>query len=109
MEGLTPNQLPEGDKRYAKYNERALFVNKNGDRLTIGAVQYIVNLCGMYIGKHLSTHKLRSTCAMMLYDKTGDIYLVQQQLGHKDIRNTMIYAKAYEKKMKKTVKLLDEI
>ena len=40
-------------------------------------------------------------------DKTGDIYLTAQQLGHADIRNTMIYAKATEEKQKLAAELLD--
>lgn len=44
------------------------------------------------LSKSLKTfHCLRHTCAVRLYRKTKDVKLVQMILGHKDLRNTMIY------------------
>jgi integrase/recombinase XerC len=37
-------------------------------------------------------HSLRHTFAVRLYERTGDIRLVQVCLGHRSINNTMIYA-----------------
>ena len=59
------------------------------------------------INKHITPHKMRSTCAMKLYDKTGDIYLTAQQLGHANIKNTMIYAKATDEKRRMAAEILD--
>lgn len=43
-------------------------------------------------GKRLKTfHCLRHTCAVNLYRKTKDVKLVQAVLGHRDLRNTMVY------------------
>jgi integrase len=39
----------------------------------------------------ITFHTLRHYYATMLYHRTKDIVHVQQQLGHKDIQNTMIY------------------
>lgn len=36
-------------------------------------------------------HALRHTCAVRLYRKTKDIKAVQMVLGHRDLRNTMVY------------------
>ena len=38
--------------------------------------------------KNISPHKLRSTYGTMLYQSTGDIYLVADVLGHKDVNTT---------------------
>ena len=38
--------------------------------------------------KHITPHKLRSTFGTSLYQKTGDIYLVADVLGHKDVNVT---------------------
>jgi integrase/recombinase XerC len=44
------------------------------------------------LDKKLKTfHCLRHTCAVRLYKKTKDVKLVQMVLGHRDLRNTMIY------------------
>ena len=40
---------------------------------------------------HLATHSLRKSFAQQLYDKTGDIYLVQALLGHRNISTTQKY------------------
>lgn len=39
----------------------------------------------------LATHSLRKSFAQRLYDKTGDIYLVQELLGHRNISTTQNY------------------
>ena len=39
----------------------------------------------------LATHSLRKSFAQRLYDKTGDIYLVQALLGHRNIATTQDY------------------
>ncbi len=38
--------------------------------------------------KNISPHKLRSTYGTNLYRETGDIYLVADVLGHKDVNTT---------------------
>lgn len=88
--------------------EKALFISqKTKKRLSVDAVQDMIRKNAKGIGKHITPHKMRSTCGMKLYDKTGDIYLTAQQLGHKNIQNTMIYAKATEEKLKKAAEILD--
>ena len=38
--------------------------------------------------KNITPHKLRSTYGTTLYQETGDIYLVADVLGHKDVITT---------------------
>jgi site-specific recombinase XerD len=38
-------------------------------------------------------HALKHSCGTHVLEKLGDITLVQDHLGHKDIRSTMVYAK----------------
>ena len=38
--------------------------------------------------KNISPHKLRSTYGTNLYRETGDIYIVADVLGHKDVNTT---------------------
>ena len=38
--------------------------------------------------KKITPHKLRSTYGTSLYKETGDIYLVADVLGHKDVNTT---------------------
>lgn len=40
---------------------------------------------------HLATHSLRKSFAQRLYDRTGDIFAVQEMLGHKNVMTTQKY------------------
>lgn len=71
-------------------NERALFLSSRKSRLTIRAVEILIKKYAKRSVplKHITPHKLRSTFATNLYNETGDIYLVAETLGHKDITTT---------------------
>ena len=85
----------------------ALFVSNRKKRLDTDAVRYLLNKEANDFGKRITPHKMRSTCGMKLYGETGDIYLTSQQLGHANIKNTTIYAKATEEKRRMAADLLD--
>ena len=40
---------------------------------------------------HLATHSLRKSFAQRLYDRTGDIFAVQEILGHQSVTTTQKY------------------
>ena len=40
---------------------------------------------------HLATHSLRKSFAQRLYEQTGDIFAVQEMLGHKSVVTTQKY------------------
>ena len=87
----------------------ALFISKLKKRMSKDAVNDMlksaVKVAG--INKNITPHKMRSTCGMNLYNKTGDIYLTQNILGHSNIKNTMIYVKATEEQERKAANILD--
>ncbi|RRD94793.1 integrase [Clostridiales bacterium COT073_COT-073] len=71
-------------------HENALFLSMQNKRISVRSVQ---NLVKKYSGlvtklKNISPHKLRSTYGTNLYRETGDIYLVADVLGHKDVNTT---------------------
>jgi site-specific recombinase XerD len=71
-------------------HENALFLSMQRKRITARSVE---NLVKKYASlavpqKCISPHKLRSTYGTMLYRETGDIYLVADILGHKDVNTT---------------------
>ena len=73
----------------------ALFISRNGGRLTTRAIQNVVKKHIIAAGLNpegLSTHKLRHTAATLMY-KYGhvDIRSLQQLLGHESIATTEIY------------------
>ena len=57
---------------------------------TVRAVENLVQKYAKIISplKKISPHKLRSTYGTQLYRATGDIYVVADVLGHKDVNTT---------------------
>lgn len=57
------------------------------------------------LSRHISSHDLRATFATAVNDKTGDIRLVQELLGHASVSSTEIYVKVRLEKMRNAVML----
>lgn len=71
-------------------HEEALFLSIQNRRITVRAVENLVKKYaqGVTTLKKITPHKLRSTYGTNLYNETGDIYLVADVLGHKDVNTT---------------------
>lgn len=71
-------------------HEHALFLSLQNRRISVRSVQNLVKKYSSCITKlkDISPHKLRSTYGTNLYRETGDIYLVADVLGHKDVNTT---------------------
>ncbi len=70
--------------------ENALFYSTQRRRMGVQAVENMVKKYARQITttKKITPHKLRSTYGTALYQQTGDIYLVADVLGHKDVNTT---------------------
>ncbi len=94
-------------------NTDALFLSLQKTRITVRTVQNLVKKYSKKVTtlKNISPHKLRSTYGTNLYKETGDIYLVADVLGHKDVNTTRKhYAHLddeHRKKAAKVIKLRD--
>ena len=70
-------------------HENALFYSTQRKRITVRAVQNLVNKYTSHVTtKHITPHKFRSNYGTTLYKESGDIYLVADVLGHKDVNTT---------------------
>ena len=78
-----------------KKNETALFISRNGNRLNVKTIQYVVYkyLTAAGLGnKHYSAHKLRHTAATLMYQSGEvDIRVLKDILGHEQLNTTQIY------------------
>ncbi|MCM1181664.1 MAG: tyrosine-type recombinase/integrase [Clostridium sp.] len=71
-------------------HENALFLSMQNKRISVRAVENLVKKYSRQVTtlKNITPHKLRSTYGTTLYRETGDIYLVADVLGHKDVNTT---------------------
>ena len=77
-------------KKSVPKDEQALFLSIQNKRLSVRAIQNIVQKYSRIVTplKKISPHKLRSTYGTSLYRETGDIYVVAEVLGHRDVNTT---------------------
>ncbi len=74
----------------ASGHENALFLSMQNRRIAVRSVENLVKKYASRVTslKKITPHKLRSTYGTTLYQETGDIYLVADVLGHKDVNTT---------------------
>ena len=73
--------------------ETALFVGRNGSRLTPRAVQYRIKQWAARLGisAEVHPHVLRHSFASHVLQSSGDLRAVQEMLGHANISTTQVY------------------
>lgn len=103
---LLSTYMDEREEMELETDTTALFISRNGTRLTPRSVQRMVKKYASLAvqNKHITPHKLRSTFATGLYDATGDIYLVKDALGHQSVNTTAHYADIREERRKEASK-----
>ena len=79
-------------------HENAFFLSMQNRRISVRAVENMVKKYSSIVTslKNITPHKLRSTYGTSLYRETGDIYLVADVLGHKDVNTTKKHYAALE-------------
>ncbi len=92
-------------------HENAFFLSMQNRRMAVRSIENLVKKYATLVNglKKITPHKLRSTYGTTLYQETGDIYLVADVLGHKDVNTTRKHyaamKDAHKRKAAKTVKL----
>ena len=81
----------------------ALFLSLQVRRICVRAVEKLVKKYAAVAAplKKISPHKLRSTYGTNLYRATGDIYMVADVLGHRDVNTTKKHYAAIEQDHRK--------
>lgn len=87
-------------------HENALFLSSRKRRITVRSVEILVKKYAQTVTtmKKITPHKLRSTYGTSLYQETGDIYLVADVLGHKDVNTTRKHYAAIEEERRRMAK-----
>lgn len=79
-----------------------LFLNARGGPMTRSGFKYLLKkhtetatkACPSLHAKNVTPHVLRHTCAMVIFQATGDLRKVALWLGHADMQTTQIYLRA---------------
>lgn len=105
--GLSTSQPMAGDelravRAYLNKREDALpwlFVSSQGGQMTRQNINYLISEAGKRAGLgHVNPHMLRHSCGHALADKGTDTRLMQDWLGHRDIRHTAWYSRTSAKR-----------
>ena len=87
-------------------NEKALFVNVNGQRLTRQGFWKIIKYYKdqAHIDKDITPHVLRHSFATHLLQNGADLKSIQTMLGHSDILSTQVYMQFQDESLKNIYK-----
>ena len=78
-----------------------VFRSERGGPLSVDAVQAIVARAGTVAGLGIKCHPhmLRHACGFYLADEGTDTRLIQDFLGHRDIKSTVIYTETSQRRL----------
>jgi len=85
--------LTDARPELVKRVDAALFLSRDGGRLSMVGLRAMVKRHGQAIGVHVSPHTLRHTCATHLLRGGADIRHVQELLGHRSLQTTALYTR----------------
>ena len=100
------------DMRKEQINDdnNALFISNRKKRMDQSSISNVVKKYSKYIkGKHITPHKLRATYGTQLYNATGDIYFVQECMGHTNPKTTELYVRDKKQNTRKAMDIMSQI
>ncbi len=82
-----------------RYDSDLFFLQKNGKAVTESYCYHHIKKIADQMGKKITPHTFRHTCATFMLENGADIRYIQEQLGHASPATTQIYADVSTKKI----------
>ncbi|HUV31169.1 MAG TPA: tyrosine-type recombinase/integrase [Acidobacteriota bacterium] len=92
-------------REYARQKQSraaALFLNRNGQALSVRSVDRLVKKFGRAGGVNLTPHALRHSFATHMLENGADLMLIKELLGHASLSTTQKYTHVTAETLKKT-------
>ena len=98
---LEPDSVRSLRKAKAESDGHYVFRSERGGPLSVDAVQSIVARAGRLagLGVRCHPHMLRHACGFFLAEEGTDTRLIQDYLGHRDIKSTVIYTETSQRRL----------
>lgn len=97
-------------ERDIRDQDAALFISNRKKRMHQDSIANVVKKYSKTIkGKRITPHKLRATYGTQLYNATGDIYFVQDCMGHSSPKTTEIYIREKKENLKKATDIMAKL
>jgi integrase/recombinase XerC len=105
-EAAVRRYVSHGRPQLANGHEDALFLNRDGGRLSGRSIQTVVRKHALKAGldKHVWPHLLRHSFATHLLDGGAELRVVQELLGHASAQTTQIYTHVTEERQRIAMK-----
>lgn len=101
------NWLYDRSNLFHDTTEDALFLSKEGCRISINGIVKIVKKYSMSaLGYELSPHKFRGGLASILYEQKKDIEFVRRVIGHSNISTTQRYIATNNKEREEAASMI---
>ena len=78
-------------KKTKRPKNEPLFLNNNGQPITISGIQWLTTQYSKKVGFHFTAHQLRHTCARWLAEGYMPLLSLASFLGHSDMQTTQRY------------------
>lgn len=109
MKNILAAWLLDRNMYYSDVNTDALFVSQWGRRITEEGVRQLIKKYAKEIDKHITPHKLRSTCGTNLAANGVNIQTIASILGHEQISTTQRYVDVLNKDKAEATNILDNL
>ena len=85
-----------------------LFLSKMKNRITVYAIEDMVEKYTKHLNKHITPHGMRKTAAMILVREGYSPQAIMKMLGHENIQTTMFYIDAFKNENESMAIALDQ-